>query len=133
MTVQRRDIFAGNPSLDNKLPALTQTPGGDDSLGARTYVAPLTGDQESAQSEAERGGLESAFRQAQGVASQFVGDGAAGSQLGRGPDTFSRGGQIADADGSGPGDVVAPDPVGLHLRAAGGDGLDGSAYGKAVG
>jgi hypothetical protein len=130
-----RSILGPVNPYENGLPPVNYVDGGDDSLSARQpYTAPLSvTDQTSAETRAERDGLQDAHKQAQSVASQFVSDGAAGSQIGRGPDTFSRLGTIADADGAGPGDVIAPDPVGLHLRAEGGDGLDGSAYGKAIG
>lgn len=128
MAIQRRNILG--PSADNGAKAPSYAPGGDDSLSARQpYTAPLTvTDQTSAQTEAERGGLESSFREAQRVAGAFADAGAAGTQLGRGPDTFStRGTPPTD----GPGDVVAPEPS-IVTRTDGADsGIDGT--GKALG
>lgn len=127
-----RSILGPINLYDNGLKAASYAPGGDDSLDQPVDPAPAFNDQGSTDTLDQRQAQAQAFREAQRVASQFVGDGAAGSQLGRGPDTFSRDGQIADVDGSGPGDVVAPDPVGLRLRSAGGHALDGSAYGKSI-
>lgn len=131
MAVQRRDIFAGNQSADNGAKAVTYTPGGDDSLSAREpYTAPLSvTDQASAATEAERGGLESAWRDAQRAAGAYVYDGATGAQVGRGPDSFATRGDIA-TDG-GVGDVVAATP--LVTRTDGADDPRGSAYGKSIG
>lgn len=132
MTVQRRNILGPPNFYDNHLAPASDAPGGDDSLSARPpYQAPVTSDQSSTQTEAERGGLESAYREAQRAAGAFTDAGAPGAQVGRGPDTFDTRGQIADADGSGPGDVIAPEPS-IVTRAEGGDGADGGAYGKAI-
>lgn len=132
MTVQRRSLFGERNPLDNGLQPASYVSGGDDSLSQRPpYTAP-TGmtDQASASTEAERGGLESAFRQARETASKFTGSGAEGVQIGRGPDTFDT--AAAPRDDGGPGVAVAPEPP-VVLRADGGDDPRNSATGKAVG
>lgn len=131
MAVQNRSIFGEPNPLDNGLQPASYVSGGDDSLSQRPpYTAPVTSDQSSAQTEAERGGLESAFRQARETASKFTGSGAEGVQIGRGPDTFDT--YAAPRDDGGPGVAVAPEPP-VVLRADGGDDPRNSATGKAVG
>ncbi len=79
---QRRILGPVNPSDDNQ-PA-NAVDGDDDSLsGRQAYVAPLsvTSDQSSAQTEAERGGLETSFREAQARAGKFLDEGAEGVAL----------------------------------------------------
>lgn len=80
--IQRRILGPANP-FDDKQPA-SAVDGGDDSLsGRQAYIAPLavTTDQSSAQTEAERGGLETAFIEAKNAASEFTGSGAEGVAL----------------------------------------------------
>jgi hypothetical protein len=126
-----RSILGPINPYDNGLKAASYAPGGDDSLDRPVNPAPAGGDQGSTDSLDQRQAQAQAFREAQRVAGAFVGDGAAGSQLGRGPDAFSRDGQIADADGSGPADVIAPEPP-VVLRRDGADpGVDGT--GKTIG
>jgi hypothetical protein len=132
MTVQRRDIFKGNPSADNRLAPVGTADGigGDDSLGQRgIYAAPAFNDQGSTDTLDRRQAQADAFREAQRIASGFDGDGAAGVQIGRGADEFTRGGQIATQGGEG--DVVAPTGPGVYRTDGADSGTDGT--GKAVG
>lgn len=129
MSVQRRNILGPAADLG---PKANQVSGGDDSLSARQpYTAPSTlSDQTSPQTEEERGGLESAFKQSQQFSSQIGADGGAGGlQLGRGADTFTTEGHVEQGNGT----AVVGATGGVVLRADGGDDPAASAYGKAIG
>lgn len=133
MSINQRSIFGKPNPIDNGLPPASAADGGDDSLSARdAYTAPLgvgVSDQGSAATEAERGGLESAFRESQRANAEFVGSGAEGSAIGRrGEDTFTTTGATSGDDF---GTVVSADPAALITRATGADKGDGT--GKAIG
>jgi hypothetical protein len=100
MSVTRRNILGPPADLGAKA---NQVDGGDDSLSARQpYTAPTTlTDQTSPQTEAERGGLETAFKESQRFTSQIGSDaGSGGLQLGRGPDTFTTEGNVQPGNGA---------------------------------
>lgn len=90
MAVQRRNILGAPADLG---PKANQVDGGDDSLSARQPYRPpsqLT-DQTSPQTEAERGGPETSFKESRQFSQQIGSDaGAGGLQLGRGPLLTSR-------------------------------------------
>jgi hypothetical protein len=67
------------------LPNASAVDGGDTSLDRAPYAAPLsmTGDQSSAQTASERGGLQAHYEQSRNAASTFEGSGASGVALGR--------------------------------------------------
>jgi hypothetical protein len=130
-----RDIFAGNPPADNHLPALTQTPGGEDSLSNRQpqFIPPTSvkTDQGSPETARERNDLQGAYRDAAKAARAIRNDAGAGGTVVGIPSGFEQIGHIADADGAGPADVVAPEPP-IITREGGGDDPRNSAYGKAI-
>ena len=83
MAATKRDIFAGNPSADNTLPAVTQTPGGDNSLSARqpfTLPTSVKTDESSVASARERAELQQRFAQAQNASARIEADSGAGGK-----------------------------------------------------
>lgn len=121
MSIQHRSVLGKPNQLDNGLKPASAVDGGNPSPSGVT-------DQSSPETEQRRNSLELAYREARNAAGAFDGDGAAGVQIGRGPDTFSQHGPVA---GGGTGDVVAPDA--LVTRDGGADDPRGSAYGNPVG
>lgn len=79
MSINHRRIL-GEPA-DNGLTNASAVDGADNSLASRNYVAPLgVTDTASAATEAERGGLETSFRQARAEASRIEPDAGAGGK-----------------------------------------------------
>jgi hypothetical protein len=135
MSLQRRSLFG---PADN---APSNGDGGDGATLPFTgqtnpeYRAPVPmprqltvgGDQDSAETRLEREGLTATFNEAKTVASQFVGSGASGVQVGRGEDTFSTSGSASGGSSS----TTTGGSDQLATRTAGAD--DGTGFGKAIG
>ena len=84
----------------------------------------------SSPAAAERQSLQRQYLDAQRAASRIATDAGAGGTVVAPASQFEQIGRIADADGAGPADVIAPNP--LTTRGDGADDPRGSAYGKAI-
>jgi hypothetical protein len=133
MSAQSRDIFQNFPKFDNGLTGVNQTPGGDTSLDVHASGPRGVSDQSSAEFAPRAAQNEAAFREAQQFARGINDAGADGEAIGRGPDTFNRTGNIADANGWGPADIVAPEGDNLNRGGASFTTRDNAAGGQAVG
>jgi hypothetical protein len=127
-----RSILGDPNPYDNGLKAASYVDGGDDSLSAcQPYTSPLSvTDQTSDETSAERQGLQDAYKAAQRASSRIGADAGAGGTVVAPAGQLEQLGRIADADGAGPGDVIAPKPP-VVRRADGADsGTDGT--GKSI-
>jgi hypothetical protein len=129
---RNRNILGPANPYDSGAKAPAYTPGGSDALDRPVDPAPAGTDQGSLDTLESRQVQAAAFREAQRVASGFIGDGAAGVQIGRGPDSLVTGGPGA-ADGAGAySDVIASEPP-VITRNTGSADLDNSGPGQAIG
>jgi hypothetical protein len=134
VAIQNRNILGPASPFDDGQKAATYTPGGDNSLDAPHASGPVgVTDQSSAEFAPRAAQNEAQFRQAQHLACGVTNAGAPGEQIGRGADRFALSGQIAEADGAGPADVIAPEGNNLGLRASNFTQWDNAAGGQAVG